>query len=118
MKHTMQKTLNREKRRRRIRSTVRGTADRPRLAFFRSNRQVYAQIIDDTAGRTLVGASSLNMDDSAKGAVARAERMGIVVAEQAKKQGITSVVFDRGGFVYTGSVRAFADAARNGGLKF
>ena len=114
----MQKKQNREKRRRRIRATVRGTADRPRLAFFRSNKQVYAQLIDDTTGSTLVGLSTRSMDGGLKGAVARAEQLGKDMAAQAKEHNITAVVFDRGGFVYTGSVRAFADAARAGGLTF
>ncbi len=96
---------------------IRGTADRPRLAFFRSNKNVYAQIIDDNAGKTLIGASSLK-DTTSAGSVAQAEKMGIDIAERAKKQGITRVVFDRGGFIYTGSTKAFADAARNSGLQF
>ena len=95
---------------------VRGTNDRPRLAFFRSNKNVYAQIIDDGAGKTLIGLSSLK--SPRQGAVLNAEKMGGDIAARAVKSGIKQVVFDRGGFVYTGSVRAFADAARAGGLQF
>ena len=116
MQQIAKKIRNRQSRRKRIRSVLHGTAERPRLAFFRSNKQVYVQIIDDTAGKTLVSASSLR--DGTGGALARAERVGADIAERAKKAGISTVVFDRGGFLYIGSVRAFADAARGGGLHF
>ena len=105
-------------RHRRIRAVVRGTPERPRLAFFRSNKQVYAQVIDDVARVSIMGVSSLKYDDTVKGAVARAEKMGADLAERAKARGITKVVFDRGGFMYTGAVRAFSEAARAGGLQF
>ena len=118
MKRTQEKIKSRQNRRRRIRSVIQGTPARPRLAFFRSNKQIYAQIIDDTAGVTLVGVSSLQEPKTVKGSIARAEKVGALVAEQAKKSGITTVVFDRGGFLYTGSVQVFADAARAGGLQF
>ena len=101
MNNGIQKIQRRKSRRKRIRSVVHGTEGCPRLAFFRSNKQVYAQIIDDTAGRTLVSASSLRKGDAGGGAVARAERVGAVIAEKAKKSGISKVVFDRGGvYVY------------------
>ena len=111
-----QKMLTRSRRRQRSRAKVRGTAERPRLAFFRSNKNVYAQIIDDTAGRTLVGSSSLKSGTA--GSLAAAREMGSAIAGDAVKQGVTKVVFDRGGFTYTGAVQAFADAARSGGLQF
>ena len=117
MKKTAKKTLGRIQRHRRIRARVSGTPDKPRLAFFfRSNKHLYAQIIDDTAGQTLVGTSSLKSDK--KGAVESAKHIGAVIAEQAKEKKIKKVVFDRGGFMYAGSVKVFADAAREGGLEF
>lgn len=102
--------------RRRIRAKVYGTADCPRLAFFRSNKNVYAQIINDDEGKTFVGVSSLKSEK--KGAVDCAGEMGADIAQRAKKAGIERVVFDRGGFMYLGSVKTFADAARAGGLQF
>ena len=109
------KLSGRINRRRRIRARVSGTPERPRLAFFRSNKYVYAQVIDDSVGKTLVSASSLGGRGSS---VSCAERIGGEIAKKASEQGVTQVVFDRGGFVYTGSVKAFADAARAGGLVF
>ena len=111
-KQTAKKTAGRIQRHRRIRARVSGTPERPRLAFFRSNKWLYAQIIDDTAGKTLVGISA------PKGGKENARQMGNTVAEQAAKKDITKVVFDRGGFLYTGSVKQFAEAAREGGLEF
>ena len=116
MKQTAKKVLGRIQRHRRVRMRVSGTPERPRLAFFRSNKYVYAQVIDDIAGKTLIGASSLN--SGVKGAVEGAKQVGVAIAKQAKKKNITKVVFDRGGFMYTGSVKVFADAAREGGLEF
>jgi large subunit ribosomal protein L18 len=104
----------------RVRKKVTGTADRPRLAVFRSNRHIYAQIIDDETGRTLVSASTLDGSirggDDGTGNVTAARAVGALVAERAKAAGIESVVFDRGGFQYHGRVAAVADAARSGGL--
>ncbi len=103
----------------RIRRKVRGTAERPRLAVFRSLAHIYAQIIDDDAGKTLVAASSV--DKGAKtngGTVAAAKAIGKLVAERAKEKGIVTVVFDRGGYRYHGRVKALADAARAAGLEF
>jgi large subunit ribosomal protein L18 len=101
----------------RVRKRVSGTAARPRLAVFRSNRHIYAQLIDDVAGHTLVAAGSrTSTGDGDKSAAAK--RVGDELASKAKAAGITSVVFDRGGFQYHGRVKALADAAREGGLDF
>ena len=103
----------------RIRRKVRGTAERPRLAVFRSEAHIYAQVIDDSAGATLVSASTVDKDSKAKGGnVAAAKAIGKLVAERAKDKGIKSVVFDRGGYQYHGRVKALADAARSAGLEF
>jgi large subunit ribosomal protein L18 len=105
------------RRHRRVRRRVVGTAERPRLAVFRSNRQIYAQLIDDRSGRTLAASGSLvERGDGDKKAAA--SRVGAELASRAKAAGITSVVFDRGGFQYHGRVRALAEAAREGGLDF
>ncbi len=116
------KTLDGRKRRHlRVRKKVRGTAARPRLAVFRSNRHIYAQVIDDVAGRTLASAST--MEPSVRGAgstgtVAAAKAVGERVGERAKEAGVATVVFDRGGFKYHGRVAAVADGARGAGLEF
>ena len=115
----------------RIRRKLRGTAERPRLAVFRSVAHIYAQVIDDNQGRTLVAASSLDKAGAAKpakgakgkakssgGNVAAAKAIGKLVAERAKEKGIKKVVFDRGGYLYHGRVKALADAARAAGLEF
>ena len=106
----------------RIRRVVRGTAERPRLAVFRSLNHVYAQLIDDTAGRTIVAADSRSpefLQRLPKGAnVAAAKVVGELVAQKAKERGITQAVFDRGGYQYHGRVKALAEAARAAGLKF
>lgn len=117
-------TLKREERRQRIKYRIRkklkGTSERPRLCVFRSNSQIYAQIIDDTSGKTLVTASS--MEKALKGLkgtkTEKAIAVGKLIAEKAKQKGIQSVVFDRNGFLYHGRVKALADAAREGGLIF
>ena len=100
----------------RIRKHVNGTAERPRLSVFRSNKQIYAQVINDVDGRTLASASSLGMEKMPK--IQQAEKVGALVAEKAKSAGIETVVFDRSGYLYHGRVQALADAARQGGLKF
>ena len=100
----------------RIRKHVNGTAERPRLSVFRSNKQIYAQVINDVDGRTLASASSLGMEKMPK--IHQAEKVGALVAEKAKSAGIEAVVFDRNGYLYHGRVQALADAARQGGLKF
>jgi large subunit ribosomal protein L18 len=116
MKKTMEKQEKRTRRHVRIRSRVTGTAARPRLAVFRSNRYVYAQLINDETGTTLASADSREV----KGAngTERGKAVGVAVAEAAKKAGIEAVVFDRGGFKYQGVVAALAEGAREGGLQF
>lgn len=119
---TKRKREAREVRRLRIRQRIRGTAPRPRLSVFRSLKHIYAQLIDDANGRTLVAVSSLDPELRVKlkrgGDVAAAALVGERVAEKAKAAGITQVVFDRGGYQYHGRVKALAEAARTGGLKF
>ena len=116
------RALVREKKHRRMRNHLSGTAERPRLAVFRSNNHMYAQIIDDTVGNTLVAASTLDKDVKAElektNNVDAAAYLGTVVAKKALDKGIETVIFDRGGFVYHGKVKALADAAREAGLKF
>ena len=109
----------RQRRQRRIRGKVAGTAERPRLAVFRSNKGIFAQLVDDQTGRTIAGASWLGVKKSFKGTkTEQAVEVGKLVAEAAKKAGIESVVFDRGGYLYHGRVKALADGAREGGLQF
>ena len=100
----------------RVRKSVNGTTERPRLSVFRSNKQIYAQIINDLDGRTLVSASSLGLEKLPK--IQQAEKVGELVAEKAKANGIKTIVFDRNGYLYHGRVQALADAARKGGLNF
>ena len=113
---TAQKTTERKRRRSRIRSRVIGTAAKPRLAVFRSNKFLYAQLINDETGATLAAADTRS--SKGKSAAERATEAGKAIAEAAKKLKIESVVFDRGGFKYQGSVAALADGAREAGLKF
>ena len=112
----------RERRHKRVRKNLSGTAQRPRLAVFRSVTDIYAQVIDDAAGHTLVSASSIDKDlrEKVKGLKKseQAKVVGKAVAERAKSKGISAVVFDRGGFKYMGRVKALADGARDGGLQF
>ncbi|MFI3174642.1 MAG: 50S ribosomal protein L18 [Bacillota bacterium] len=112
----------RVKRHYRIRNHVNGTAQRPRLAVFRSNKHMYAQIIDDVAQKTIVQASTVESDIASKtehtSTVAAATLVGEMVGKRAVEKGITEVVFDRGGYIYHGKVQALADAAREAGLKF
>lgn len=116
----MKTTDSRQRRHLRVRKKVRGTAARPRLAVFRSNKHIYAQVIDDVAGRTVASAST--METSARGAdtgtVAAARSVGERIADRAKGAGVGTVVFDRGGFKYHGRVAAVADGARSAGLEF
>jgi large subunit ribosomal protein L18 len=103
----------------RIRRRLRGTPERPRLAVFRSISHIYAQIIDDQQGRTLVSASSVEKETKTNGGnVAAARSIGKAIAQRAKEKGISRVVFDRGGYRYHGRVKALADAAREAGLEF
>ena len=115
-----QKRDGRARRHARVRKQVHGTAERPRLAVFRSNRHVVAQVIDDRAGTTLAAASTLEADirSGPTSNVEAAAKVGALVAERAKAAGIEQVVFDRGGFRYHGRVAALADAARDAGLEF
>ena len=114
--------LVRAKKRMKIRNRFSGTAERPRLAVFRSNNHMYAQIIDDTVGNTLVSASTLEKEIKAElektNNVDAAAYLGTVIAKRAIEKGIKEVVFDRGGFIYQGKVAALADAAREAGLEF
>ena len=116
------RTVVRENKHRKLRNRFSGTAERPRLAVFRSNNHMYAQIIDDTVGKTLVSASTLDKDVKAElektNNVEAATVVGTVVARKAIEKGITTVVYDRGGFVYEGKVKALAEAAREAGLEF
>ena len=116
------RTQVREKKHMKLRNRFAGTAERPRLAVYRSNMHIYAQIIDDDAQKTLVSASTVQKDVKAElertNDVAAAAYVGKVIAERAKAAGITEVVFDRGGYVYHGKVKALADAAREAGLEF
>jgi large subunit ribosomal protein L18 len=116
----LQKVQSRRRRHQRVRKHVRGTSTRPRLAVFRSSRHVYAQVIDDVQGRTLVAASTMETDarSSATANVEAAKAVGQRVGQRAKAAGITQVVFDRGGFRYHGRVAAVADGARETGLEF
>lgn len=103
----------------RIRERVKGSPERPRLAVYRSLKHIYVQVIDDRAGRTLVAASSKDKDAKIDGGnIAGAQAIGRAIADRAKEKGITKVVFDRGGYLYHGRVKALADAARQAGLEF
>lgn len=107
----------RQKRQKRVRGKISGTAERPRLNVFRSNTNIYAQVIDDVAGVTLVSASSL--DNDIKGSkTEQAEAVGALVAKRAAEKNVEEVVFDRGGYIYHGRVQALAESARENGLKF
>jgi large subunit ribosomal protein L18 len=107
------------RRHRRVRAKVHGSAERPRLVVFRSNRGIEAQLVDDDAGRTLASASHLALAKSFKGdKTAQAEAVGKALAAAAKKAGVDACVFDRGGYLYHGRVKALADGAREGGLEF
>ena len=107
------------KRHKRVRAKISGTPERPRLNVFRSAKHIYAQIIDDVSGKTLVSASSLEKDFACEGTKTdAAKQVGVNVAERAKAKGIENVVFDRGGYVYHGRVKALAEGAREGGLQF
>ena len=112
----------RKNKHRRIRSRLSGTPEKPRLSVFRSNKHMYAQVIDDTVGNTLVAASTLDKEVKAElektNDVAAAAYLGKVIAKKAQDKGITEVVFDRGGFIYQGKVQALAEAAREAGLNF
>ncbi len=113
------KTQSRKRIHMRIRKSIKGTAERPRLSVFRSNRYIYAQLIDDRAGETLAQASSFEQAvDNAGNKSEQSAKVGQLLAERAKGKGIETVVFDRAGYLYHGRVKALADGAREGGLKF
>jgi large subunit ribosomal protein L18 len=118
------RVLQRKRRHFRVRNKIRGTAERPRLAIFRSLKNIEGQLVDDDARRTLVGLSTLGADlkgfraEGKNRRVEEAHAAGKLLGERAKAQGITSVVFDRGGYKYHGRVKAFAEGAREGGLEF
>ena len=119
MIHRVAKNEIRSRVHQRIRRKLRGASERPRLAVFRSLAHIYAQIIDDTQGKTIVSASSVEKSNRTNGGnLAAAKAIGTAVAERAKQQGITRVVFDRGGYQYHGRIKALADAARAAGLEF
>jgi large subunit ribosomal protein L18 len=117
---TSQKQVIRFKRKRRIRARVEGSAEKPRLSVFRSNRHLYVQLIDDTKGQTLVAASTNEEElrEKVGGTVDGAKTLGGLVAKRALAKNITSIVFDRSGYLYHGRIKALADSAREGGLKF
>ena len=110
------KKIQRERRKKRIRAKIFGMSDKPRLSVFRSNKYITAQLIDDSKGVTLAAATSQNV--KGKSVLEKAKAVGSSIAEQAKAKKISTVVFDRGGYLYTGSVAAIADGAREAGLKF
>lgn len=112
------KNAQRVKRHGRARVTMTGTAARPRLNVFRSNTQIYCQVIDDSVGKTLAAASSLEIENCTGANVAGAKLVGALIAKKSLEKGITAVVFDRGGYLYHGRVKALAEAAREAGLQF
>ena len=112
------KPKQRLRRRRRVRAKVRGSAERPRLSVFRSNRGMNAQLIDDVAGRTVAAVNWTESDVKSLQRMEQAKRVGALIAERAKSAGVEEVVFDRGGYQYHGRVKALAEGAREGGLRF
>jgi large subunit ribosomal protein L18 len=112
------KPAQRLRRRRRVRAKVRGTAQRPRIAVFRSNRGIFAQLIDDDSGRTLAAVNWTEGDLRSLGPMEQSKKAGQLLAERAQQAGVTDAVFDRGGYQYHGRVRALAEGAREGGLNF
>ena len=113
------KSIARVRRHERVRAKISGTAERPRLCVFRSNKGIYAQIIDDVKAHTLVAASTLDKEVKTKASnIEAAKEVGELIAKRAIKAGIKNVVFDRGGYIYHGKVKAFAEAAREAGLEF
>jgi large subunit ribosomal protein L18 len=116
----LDKNASRKKRHARVRSKITGTAERPRLNVFRSNKYIYAQLIDDTNGVTLVSASSMEKDFTGEstGNLEAAAKIGETIAKRATEKGLNSIVFDRGGYLYHGRIKALAEAARENGLQF
>ena len=115
---TLTKPEARARRHRRVRGKISGTAERPRLVVFRSNRGIEAQLVNDLEGRTLAAASWLHLRSFKGNKTAQAAEVGKLLAQRAKEAGFETVIFDRGGYLYHGRVKALADAAREGGLKF
>ncbi len=113
---TTKKVERRIKIKHRIRKSVNGTAERPRMSVFRSNKQIYVQVINDLEGKTLAAASSLGLEAMPK--IEQAAKVGELIAAKAKEAGVSAVVFDRNGYLYHGRVKSLADAARKGGLNF
>ncbi len=112
------KPAQRLKRRRRVRAKIHGTAERPRISVFRSNRGIFAQLIDDDSGRTLASVNWIEAELRGLGRMEQAQRAGALLADRARAAGVESAVFDRGGYKYHGRVKALADGAREGGLTF
>lgn len=113
------KTSRREKIKTGIRKRISGTTERPRLSVYRSNKAIYAQVIDDTEGKTLVAASTLSKDFSGSGTkIEQSKALGQLIAEKAKAAGVNKIVFDRNGYLYHGRVKSLAEGAREGGLDF
>lgn len=116
MDKTAHRVARRLRRKRGLRKKLSGTPERPRLTVYRSNKQIYAQVIDDVSGKTLASASSRSLESGSN--VEAAKSVGSTIAEAAKKAGVETVAFDRAGYYYHGRIKALADAAREGGLKF
>jgi large subunit ribosomal protein L18 len=114
----MAKVAGRARRKLRIRKKISGKAERPRLTVFRSNKQIYAQVVDDVSGGTLVSTGSLGLEGAEGNKSARAEKVGEAIAAACIDKGIKQVVFDRNGYIYHGRVKALAEGARKGGLEF
>ncbi len=112
------KTIKREIRQKRIRSKVSGTAERPRLSVFKSNRYISAQLIDDDKGVTIASFSSITLKGKKDGKISPASAVGTEIAKAGKAKGVKKVTFDRGGYIYTGQIKEVADSARSGGLDF
>lgn len=112
------KTKRRERIKKGVRKSIEGTSTRPRLSVFRSNKAIYAQLIDDSKGHTIAAASSVELNEKARLNVATSKSVGKKVAEKAIASGVNEVVFDRNGYLYHGNVKALAEGAREGGLKF
>ena len=116
--HTSNKQKVRFKRKKRIRAKVEGSLERPRLSVFRSNKNLFAQLIDDAKGHTLVAASTLDEEVKGGSSIEGAKTLGLMLAKRALAKKISAIVFDRSGYIYHGRIKALADAAREGGLKF
>jgi len=115
----LSKAQKRTRIKRRVRKKIKGTPETPRLSVYRSNKQIYAQVIDDVTGKTLASAGSIKLKEASEGSKTdQANAVGKEIAQKAKKAGVESVVFDRNGYLYHGRVKSLAEAAREGGLKF